>query len=155
MRKRTAETLRQRVSELDALFERSFEEFTLGRLPEERYTKLIQKYENEQTVVTKQLEAISREIELHQDKTVSVEEFIKVIRKHSTIKKLTMAIVREFIDEIHIHQAVRKNGHTTQQIDIYYNCIGMIPLAPEARETRKKVEMETRKGVALCYTPAA
>ena len=153
-RKQRAENLSRRAVELDSLFERMYEDRALGNLSDERFAKLASRYESEQAELLSQLDAVNQEIELHHNKTVSVDEFLKIIQKHSEIKKLTMAIVREFIDEIHIHQAVRKDGHITQQIDIYYNCVGMIPLSQEPSTKMKEVKMETRKGVALCYTPS-
>jgi hypothetical protein len=60
-----------------------------SKIAEERYAKLSLKYEIEQTDVEKQLDAINSEIEQHKDKSASVADFVKLIRKHSEIKKST------------------------------------------------------------------
>ncbi|MCL2746274.1 MAG: DUF4368 domain-containing protein [Coriobacteriia bacterium] len=65
-----------------------------------------------------------------------------------------MTLIREFINEIRIHHAQRKDGRITQKIDIYYNCVGMIPQGQESLSSRKVVEVETRRGVALCHVPS-
>ncbi|MCL2882584.1 MAG: recombinase family protein [Coriobacteriia bacterium] len=155
VRKQRSGALRRRVTELDALFKRIYEDRALGALGDERYAKLASDYEAEQVEVEAKLDEINREIESHQTKTASVDEFVKIIRKHSQIRKLTLALVREFIDEIHIHQATRKDGRITQQIDIYYNCVGMIPLSQRSENNVKPVEQTIRKGVAISYTPLA
>lgn len=60
-----------------------YEDRTLGALGDERYAKLSNDYEAEQAEVKEKLDEINQEIERHQTKTASVDEFVKIIRKHS------------------------------------------------------------------------
>lgn len=53
--------------------------------------------------------------------------FLKIVRKYTDIQELTPEILREFIDRIEIHERSVKYGkNATQQIDIYYNFVGLL-----------------------------
>lgn len=61
-------------------------------------------------------------------KNENVERFLKIVRKYIDLQELTPEILREFIDRIEIHErSVRYGKNATQQIDIYYNFVGMLP----------------------------
>ena len=49
------------------------------------------------------------------------------------IDALTPAIVNEFIKRINVHAPDKSSGHRSQQIDIVYNFIGILP-SPQAKE---------------------
>jgi hypothetical protein len=143
-----------RNDELDILYERIYEDKVLGTLPEERYLKLSAHYETEQVEAAAQIELLKEQIEANARKENSIESFLAVVRKYASIQKLTAGLLREFVDEIHVHQAIRRDGRYYQQIDIYYNCVGMVELPEVEREDVNPVKMETRKGVVLIYAPA-
>jgi nucleotidyltransferase/DNA polymerase involved in DNA repair len=147
------ERLLARDRELDTLFERIYEDKTLGKLTEERYLKLSARYEVEQSEIAPKTESLESQLEANMRKDNSIESFLAIIRKNADIRKLTASLLHEFVDEIHVHQAVRRNGRYCQQIDIYYNCVGMVRAPDEKEEHTKIVEMKTRKGVVLTYTP--
>jgi hypothetical protein len=142
-----------RDNELDCLYEQVYEDKVLGNLTEERFVKLSAKYEDEQSEVAAQIDAIKAQIDESKRRDNSVESFLAVIRKNSNIKKLTAALLREFVDEIHIHQAEKRDGRWHQQIDIYYNCVGLVRLPEHEATAVKPLEMKTRKGVVLTYAP--
>jgi hypothetical protein len=52
----------QRVSELDAIFGKLYEDRALGRLPDERYETLIERYEREHTELRSKRESAEREL---------------------------------------------------------------------------------------------
>ena len=68
-----------------------------------------------------------------QAQAVNVAQFIALVKKYSEIDTLTPAIVNEFIERINVHAPDKSSGHRTQQIDIVYNFIGMLP-APQAKK---------------------
>jgi len=89
---------------------------------------LSQDYENEQCALTTRAEQLEQEIESHTEKAVNVERFLKIVEKYTDIKELTPEILREFIERIEIHErSVYRGKDATQQIDIYYNFIGLMP----------------------------
>lgn len=52
------------------------------------------------------------------------------------------------------HAEKQEDGITTQQIAVHYNCIWVFEVPARKGLLEADVLMETRKGVAVSYTPA-
>ncbi|WP_417143083.1 recombinase family protein [Raoultibacter massiliensis] len=143
------ERIRERHEELDILLRRVYEDSALGDLNRDLMVKMMQDYELEQTECLEQEGRISAELSEISEQEDGIEVFIKLVKKHSKIKKLTPALLRQFVDKIDIHQAEKKKGVWTQQIDIYYNCIGRVdpPDTPKAKQS--DIILPTREGVVV------
>jgi hypothetical protein len=84
-------------------------------------------YEAEQSGLKATITRISAQIETEQESRKNVETFLALVKKHTDITELTAEIVRIFIEKIVCYQANGKLGkNRRQQIDIYYNYIGLI-----------------------------
>ena len=55
-------------------------------------------YEAEQKALKESLVQLKADIEMQNDKTANVSEFVEKVRRYTEIKDLTPAIVNEFID---------------------------------------------------------
>jgi len=127
-KKQTAQKIHNRINELDTLIERSYEDNVIGKLTDERFTKLSAKYETEQAELTNKLTALADEIAELESKTANVGKFMEKVRKYTTeIDKLTPAITREFVDRIIVHEATSPRKNRVQKIEIVYNNIGVVP----------------------------
>jgi site-specific DNA recombinase len=84
-------------------------------------------YEDEQKELKASVPTLETEIANSSEKAVNVGRFLQIVRKYTDIKELTPEILREFIDRIEIHERSVKYGkNATQQIDIYYNFVGLL-----------------------------
>lgn len=128
-KKRELEKCNRRIIELNGIFKKLYEDRVADKLTEERFAMLSQDYEVEQAARAAQLE---QEIAGHAEKAVNVERFLKIVDKYTGIKALTPEILREFIECIEVHErSVYRGKNATQQIDIYYNFIGLMPYCKE------------------------
>ena len=123
----------RRISDLDVLFQRIYEDNISGKLSDERFSKLSKSYEDEQRTLTEKAKALHAELDKEQAQAVNVAQFIALVKKYSEIDTLTPAILNEFIERINVHAPDKSSGHRTQQIDIVYNFIGILP-TPQAKE---------------------
>ena len=123
----------RRISDLDVLFQRIYEDNISGKLSDERFSKLSKSYEDEQRTLTEKAKALHAELDKEQAQAVNVAQFIALVKKYSEIDTLTPAIFNEFIERINVHAPDKSSGHRTQQIDIVYNFIGILP-TPQAKE---------------------
>jgi phosphopantetheine adenylyltransferase len=127
-KKQTAQKIHNRINELDTLIERIYEDNVIGKLTDERFTKLSAKYETEQAELTNKLTALADEIADLESKTANVDRFISKVRKYTTeIDKLTPAIVREFVDKIIVSEATNPRKNRVQEVRIIYNDVGVVP----------------------------
>ena len=75
-----------------------------------------------------------------------------MVRKNWICRK-QQRMVSELIDHIDVYHADRVNGEITQDIRIYYNCIGAFDVPDWKNIPNFDILLETRKGVALNYSP--
>jgi len=84
-------------------------------------------YEGEQSGLKVTIKRLSEQIETEQENRNNVNHFLELVKKYTDVSELTAEIVRIFIDRIVCHQANGKWGkNRRQQIDIYYNFVGLI-----------------------------
>ena len=147
-------SLMARDKELDMLFERLYEDNVSGKISDERFKKMAQKYEGEQQSIVARIDELKRRFDETQSRVANTDTFLKAVRKYTKIKKLTPRILTELIDHIDIHESVMVNGSRTQRIVIYYNCIGAIEIPDEVAIPLPQISVNTRKGVTVTYKPA-
>ena len=122
------QTLLARNREVDVFYEKLFEEKILGNLTEDRFKKLSEKYENEQTELTQRIQYMKKVVAEEQKHELNAEGFLQSVRKYTDIQELTPEILREFIDKIVVHHREKQGKETFQQVDIYYRFIGHVEL---------------------------
>lgn len=125
-KKKAAAKHRQRIEEIDGLFERLYVDNANGKITDERYEKMSVKFEAEQAELKEVVTALEQEIAEQERQSVNVDKFLKVVRRYTEIEELTPAIVHEFIDRIVIHEPEQARGDRVQKVDIIYNNIGAV-----------------------------
>ena len=142
-----------RDKELDVLFEKIYEDNALGKISDERFKKLAQKYEDEQSSIAERIGELKAKFDEATSKVANTDTFIAAVRKYTRIRKLTPRVLAELIDHIEVHQAETVPGGQLQRVVIYYNCIGSIEIPDEVAIPLPQVTMKTRQGVAVTYDP--
>jgi len=152
-RQKELDSLLARDQELDSLFERIYEDSLSARITEERFARMSQRYESEQAELKSKIGSLRKEISKHNRHNCTTDEFLAVVRKYIHMKELTHDILCEFIDHIVVHHAENIKGERIQKIEIFYNCVGAFE-APKLDELpRPQIQLNTRKGVAISYSP--
>ncbi len=118
-KKRLAQS-EKRVSELDKLFTRLYEDNVSGKISDERFEMMSKNYEAEQKELRQIIPELSQYIKASEQKNADTAQFIGIVRKYSEIPKLTPEIMHEFIEKIVVHAPDKSSGHRTQQIDIHF-----------------------------------
>lgn len=142
-----------RNNELDLLFEKIYEDNALGKISDERFKKLSDKYEEEQESISDRIAELKQKFDEANSKVANTDTFLAAVRKYTKIKKLTPRILAELIDHIEVHQAETVEGGQMQRIVIVYNCIGAIEIPEEVNIPLPQITMKTRQGVAVTYDP--
>lgn len=110
----------KRISELDRLFARLYEDNVSGKISDERFEVMSAGYEDEQSKLKATVSELTAHIETVEQKSADATAFIKVVQKYEHITELTPEIMHELIEKIVVHVPDKSSGHRTQQIDIYY-----------------------------------
>ena len=114
----------RRVSELDGLFKRLYEDNVNLRITDERFEKLSADYEAEQKQLTERVTVLEADLAEQGEKAANVGKFLAIVRKYTDIQELTPTLLREFVDRIIIHEPDRSSGKREQKVEIHYNFVG-------------------------------
>ena len=68
---------------------------------------------------------------------MNLDRFLDIVKKYTEIEKLTPTILNEFVEKIIVHAPDKSTGKRVQQVEISYNCVGVIEL-PDTNETDSK-----------------
>ncbi len=119
-------TAKQRVSELEVLLCKIYEDNILGKLSDSRYATLDAQYEKEQSELTVEISDLEKAIKSYEKHEKDADRFIALIDKYENFDKLTIAMLNEFIEKILVHERDRKGSiQTTQEVEIYFNFVGV------------------------------
>ncbi len=120
----------KRCDELDRIICKLYEDNALGKIPDSRYTLMMNGYEDEQAELKKSLVPLREQLDVYQSAADSTERFIKVIQQYTTVEKLDAAILNELIDKIVVHHKEQaEDGRVYQQIEIFYRFVGKLDLS--------------------------
>ena len=122
----------ERISELDRIMNRLYEDNALGRIPESRYGQMTKTYEAEQADLKSSVPEMRRELEALKAGTDAAERFTEVIDRYTKIRELNAEILNELIERIVVHSKEKVKGKVYQQVEIYYRFVG--DLTAKARE---------------------
>ena len=117
----------RRITELDKLFKRIYEDMVAGKLTEARFQMLADDYEQEQAELTEKINTLTKEIADQEDQATSVERFICQVKKHLTLETLTPTVVNDMIQAIYVHAPDTSTGKRVQEVEICYNYVGILP----------------------------
>lgn len=135
-----------RNNEVDILYEKLFEEKILGNLTEDRFKKLSEKFEDEQSQLKMKIENLKKIVDDELNHEMNAEGFLNLVRKYTDIEKVTPKILQEFIDKIVVHHREEIDGIKTQKVEIYYKMIGYIELPLiSKKENEQLIKMFGRK----------
>ena len=128
----------KRITELDAIFKRLYEDNISGKLSDERFQKLSADYEKEEQELKVLVNSLRKEVELEESKSADVDRFLSVVERYTDIPELTPCILHEFVEKIIVHAASDPKGkNRTQEIDIYYKGIGVLEMSKVTASTEK------------------
>ena len=145
---------KRRMMDLDDLIKGLYDNFTLGRLPERQFNRLMTEYDTEQSSLEQRISELETATERISTKAVQIDKFVRLVKKYRDFEELTTPMLNDFIEKVVIHEA--EGGRTkdrTQQVDIYFNFIGnfVLPLsedeveALQSEEARRAEEIAERK----------
>ena len=115
----------------------TYEDNVSGKISDERFTKLSGGYEAEQKELQEKGAILQAELTEQEEQAMNLDRFLTIVKKYTEIEKLTPTIFNEFVEKIIVHAPDKSTGKRVQQVEISYNCVGMIEL-PDANETNSK-----------------
>ena len=126
-RKREIAQAEKRITELDRIFKRIYEDNISGKINDSRFQKLSVDYENEQTELTEKMLLWEQEIAKQEEEADSIEQFIRRAKKYPELTELTPAILNDLVNKVYVCAPDKSSGHRVQDVRISLACIGFLP----------------------------
>ena len=118
--------LAKRNQEIDDMFMSLYADKAKGILTEQRFLRMTETLEQEQTVNKARMQAITDELRIASSADSDVRWFIGEIREYASITELDEAILNRLIDKIYISAIEVIDGEKVQKVRIIYNFVGEI-----------------------------
>ena len=116
-----------RIKELNLLFQRIYEDNVSGKISDERFEMLSANYETEQAELKQIIGKLSAEISKTEEQSDNVERFISKVHKYFDLQELTPSVLNDMVKRVYVHAPQTIDGKRTQEIDIVYDLVGILP----------------------------
>lgn len=141
-KKKQIAKFKKRISELDKIFKRIYEDDICGAISHERFLKLSAEYENEQQELQQQVADFEKETNEFENRELDFKQFYEIVQKYVGIKELTPTVVNEFVKKIIVHAPDKSSGHRTQNVQIIFNFIGEFVPQNEFNPDKKEIPQD-------------
>ncbi len=121
----------KRITEIDRLIEKVFEQNASGVLSDERFAKMLQNYEKEQKALTQEVADSQQTLQEANQKVTDLRLLLRTLREMTDITELTPTLVNSLIERIEVHNNDKSSGHCYVKVDIYFTAVGMLDIPTE------------------------
>ena len=118
----------KRLSELDRLFVRLYEDNVNAKITDERFAMMSKGYEDEQRQLKVEAQELQQEIEIQERQIEDLDRFVQKISQYADLQELTPYALRDIIKAIYVEAPDKSSGKRRQKIHICYDLVGFIPL---------------------------
>ena len=121
-----AEQCQRRITELDILLKRLYEDNVFGRISDERYASLSADYEAEARKLKDRSNEIQAMLANYARQSRDAKEFAAIVERYTNITELTEELLHTLIEKVVVHEKEIIEGEAVMRIDIYYRFIGKV-----------------------------
>ena len=132
--KKELEQSMSRVSKIDLLIQRLYEDNVEGKISDKQFKKMTFAYENEQKTLNVRITELNKIIKNEQEKITNTSSFLNLVKCYTNITKFDAEIIRTFIEKVYIYNADTIGTKKIKKIKIIFNFIGEIDLSTENKQ---------------------
>ena len=117
---------KQRVSEIENLYAKLYEDLTRELITEKRFQMLSARYDSEQEELTAKIKELEKSAIADKEQLSSIEQFAEQISGYAGITELNFKIINQLIEKILVSEPVEVDGQKIQRLTIHYKFIGAL-----------------------------
>ncbi len=117
---------KQRVSEIENLYAKLYEDLTRELITEKRFQMLSARFDSEQEELTAKIKELEKSAIADKEQLSSIEQFAEQISGYAGITELNFKIINQLIEKILVSEPVEVDGQKTQRLTIHYKFIGAL-----------------------------
>ena len=118
-------SLEKRIDEIDSIFTKLIEQNALGKITDERFSKMSMTYETEQAEVLQRYRELKLKVKSEEEKVQGTDRFLETISKYKDVTELNRSMLCELIDSIYVYQAEGIGKERTQKVEINYRLLAV------------------------------
>ncbi|HFI0215815.1 TPA: recombinase family protein [Streptococcus suis] len=116
----------QRISDIDHIIQKLYEDNLSGKLSDERFKIMSSNYETEQENLKNTLKHLLLKTEKQEMNSQNINRFKEVLSKYTSLDKLEVRVLNELVDKIIVHPNKGAKRYPLRKVEIHYNFIGKI-----------------------------
>ena len=134
---RELEQATQRITKLDSIIQRLYEDNLDGKISDERFAKMTATYEQEQKDLQTRVIVLRETLSKAKAQRLNIESVLAQVRKYTEVKELDAEIIRALVERIDVFTPEKVPGTRTkkQTILIHWNFIGAVELPQEQKKS--------------------
>ncbi|MEA5143525.1 MAG: DUF4368 domain-containing protein [Oscillibacter sp.] len=134
---RELEQATQRITKLDSIIQRLYEDNLDGKISDERFVKMTATYEQEQRDLQARVIVLRETHSKAKAQRLNIDSFLAQVKKYTEVKELDAEIVRAFVERIDVFTPEKVPGTRVkkQTILIHWNFIGAVDLPQEQKKS--------------------
>jgi len=150
-----------RLEQIDKVLNKLYEDIALGRIEQDRYEQMSQKYSEEYYTLKAELAEIKEQLSEFENADGRAQKFMKLAERYAAFTDLTPAILNEFISKILVHERdVKRSKYAVHRIEVYFNHIGKFeneltaqlePTEQECERMRAEIEEAKREKMRVYH----
>ena len=127
---RELEQAMQRITKLDGIIQRLYEDNLDGKISDERFTRMTATYEQEQKDLEARVAVLRETIAKAKTQRINIDSFLTQVRKYTEVRELDAEIIRTLVERIDVFTPEKVPGSRTkkQTVLIHWNFIGAVDL---------------------------
>lgn len=149
-----AEQCQRRMTELDAILKKLYEDRVFGVISDDRYVALSADYEAEATKLKDRYYELQGLLDAFVKQSRDAKEFAKLVEPYIYITELTEELLHTLIDKIVVHEKEVVDGEIVMKVDIYYRFIGKVCNADGEALKAPKIRRNTKMLIEAGVLPA-
>lgn len=132
--KKEYEQSQTRVSKLDTIIQKLYEDNVEGKISDERFAKMLATYETEQSQLTHRLAELGHIIDAAKQKSSNADRFLRLVKTYTDIKELNAEIIRTFIEKIYVYGNEKPWDRNTKKLKVIFNFIGEVHIPSNVKK---------------------
>lgn len=121
-----ADGCQRRMSELDAILKKLYEDRVFGIISDERYLAMSADFEAESKKVKDRYSELHSLLGTFTKQSHDVKKFAELVEKYTNITDVTEELLHTLVDKIVVHEKEVIDGKIVMRVDIYYRFIGKV-----------------------------
>ena len=138
---RELEQATQRITKLDSIIQRPYEDDLDGKISDDRFDKMTSAYEQEQKDLQSWVVVLHETLSKAKAQRLNIDFFLAQARKYTEVKELDAEIIQALVERINVFKTEKVPGTRTkkQTILIHWNFIGAVELPQDLKNRHSRI----------------